>query len=381
MHIILLILKIIGIVLLVILGILLFCVLLALFVPIRYRADILRREKIKGRAVVKWLFPAFYATAGYDEEKLTLRVRIFGIPIYPRKEKKKKEKPGELAIAEVRNQGQKGKEKKASPKPPSEIHDGYRNYDDNEKEGPDRALDKEFKKSVSSKEADRQVIPNIEKNGDASQQHNMPGLRDKKEMEEDQPSNISELPVSYEAPADSGPGRSSREDRENKGLIERIFGVFGKIKSFLIKFFHGIGQLKVKIIDFFETVKKLKGRGNLVTAFFFADENRPGLLFIWESVRKVLRHTAPVKIQGNIYFGTEDPCKTGQILGAISILYSYYGETLIIVPDFEKPVLEGELLIKGRIRLATLLRICIRLLIDDNFKQVKRSFEKIKEEL
>ena len=53
-HILLMILKVIGVILLVILGLILAAVLLILFVPVRYRADVSFEGKPDGEAAVSW---------------------------------------------------------------------------------------------------------------------------------------------------------------------------------------------------------------------------------------------------------------------------------------------------------------------------------------
>ena len=54
-HILLMILKVIGVILLVILGLILAAVLLILFVPVRYRVDVSFEGKPDGEAAVSWL--------------------------------------------------------------------------------------------------------------------------------------------------------------------------------------------------------------------------------------------------------------------------------------------------------------------------------------
>ena len=86
----------------------------------------------------------------------------------------------------------------------------------------------------------------------------------------------------------------------------------------------------------------------------------------------LLKALLPRKIRGEVHFGTEDPALTGEILGGIGIFYPVFMDNVKVFPDFEAPVLEGELLIKGRIRLVTVLGIAIRLWMDKNVRYVYR---------
>lgn len=65
---------------------------------------------------------------------------------------------------------------------------------------------------------------------------------------------------------------------------------------------------------------------------------------------RLLRFLRPKKLLGVIRFGLEDPYDTGRILAVLGMLYPFYGEHIDIYPDFERQVLQGNLLIKGHIR-------------------------------
>ena len=66
-HILLMILKVIGVILLVILGLILAAVLLILFVPVRYRADVSFEGKPDGEAEVSWLLHLVRIRVSYHE--------------------------------------------------------------------------------------------------------------------------------------------------------------------------------------------------------------------------------------------------------------------------------------------------------------------------
>ena len=73
MHIVLLILKILGILLLVILGLLLLILCTVLFVPVRYRIQGLWKEEKWIRVQVSWLLSLVSFRGGYDMKKGTDR--------------------------------------------------------------------------------------------------------------------------------------------------------------------------------------------------------------------------------------------------------------------------------------------------------------------
>ena len=79
-HILLLILKAIGILILVLLGLVLAVVCLVLFVPVCYEAGGSWKDKPAGKGEISWLFGAVSLSAGYDgdESGLTAGVKLFG---------------------------------------------------------------------------------------------------------------------------------------------------------------------------------------------------------------------------------------------------------------------------------------------------------------
>ncbi|HCT92191.1 MAG TPA: hypothetical protein DF613_12565 [Lachnospiraceae bacterium] len=82
MHILLMILKIIGIILLAVAGLLLLMLLLVFFCPVAYRGRFTRKAgSMTGSVSVTWLFRLVWVTASYDNGNHGFRIRIFGIPL------------------------------------------------------------------------------------------------------------------------------------------------------------------------------------------------------------------------------------------------------------------------------------------------------------
>ncbi|WP_313583787.1 DUF2953 domain-containing protein [Lacrimispora sp.] len=80
LHIILFILKILGLLVLIVLGLVLVVVLLILLVPVRYQAEGSYDGKVRGKARITWLLHILSVSAQYEED-LIVRVRIFGFRI------------------------------------------------------------------------------------------------------------------------------------------------------------------------------------------------------------------------------------------------------------------------------------------------------------
>jgi len=115
---------------------------------------------------------------------------------------------------------------------------------------------------------------------------------------------------------------------------------------------------------------------------FWHSENTVGMVCILkDNVLHLWRKLKPKVLRGNVIFGTGDPCTTGQILGAAAVFYALYGKGIQIVPDFEEARLEGNLFIKGRISLITVIIILLRILFCNEWRQFKQEAKQLKEAL
>ena len=119
-HILLLILKAIGILILVLLGLVLAVVCLVLFVPVCYEAGGSWKDKPAGKGKISWLFGAVSLSAGYDgdESGLTAGVRLFGQKFWEMGEEKETPKaPWPLDEETLRGTDEERKEPKDRKKP------------------------------------------------------------------------------------------------------------------------------------------------------------------------------------------------------------------------------------------------------------------------
>ena len=107
-------------------------------------------------------------------------------------------------------------------------------------------------------------------------------------------------------------------------------------------------------------------------AFLRDEENRRTFRLVKKQLVKVVRHVMPVRLEGEVTFGFDDPYRTGQLLSAAALLYPVYRDRIRITPVFDREVLEGELKLEGRIRLAVLLGAAVRLGMDRNFRKLVR---------
>jgi hypothetical protein len=107
-----------------------------------------------------------------------------------------------------------------------------------------------------------------------------------------------------------------------------------------------------------------------IKAFLDNEDNRKTLRLLKRQCIRLIRHVFPRKLRGRIRFGFDDPYTTGQILTWISPFYGLYADKLELIPVFEEQALEGELSMKGRVRIGTVIVIVVRVFLNRNFRRL-----------
>ena len=327
LHIIIFILKIIGILLLVILGLILLLVSSVLFVPITYKIRAERKDGvIQVRAVAGWMFrllSVHYRLHTSQEPMQLLQGRILGIPVWkPLEPKKEKPKKAE----------KKSKEKQSKPKQ-MEVKQLEQKA---EVKSSDKAKER-LKKDLTPGTAVA-TIPQPE-----------PEVSRQEQPQDKQ--------------AQTKPPRQSIL----KKLLYAIRRIYGKITAIG----RGLFSLVVKLLHMPEKASETIGT---LTDFWNLEENVKARESIWRELKFLWKHSRPRKADLTLHFGFEDPSWTGQCMGVLSILNVWYPGRIFLKPEFEQEIFEGTLYIKGHMMLAVPLLSIFRLWRDENVMNMYRRF-------
>ena len=305
LHIIIFILKIIGILLLVILGLILLLVSSVLFVPITYKVRAERKDGvIQVRAVAGWMFrllSVHYRLHTSQEPMQLLQGRILGIPVWkPLEPKKEKPKKAE----------KKSKEKQSKPKQME-------------------AKQLEQKAEVKSSDKAKERLKKDLTPGTAVATIPQPE------------SEVSRQEQPQDKQAQTKPPRQSIL----KKLLYAIRRIYGKITAIG----RGLFSLVVKLLHMPEKASETIGT---LTDFWNLEENVKARESIWRELKFLWKHSRPRKADLTLHFGFEDPSWTGQCMGVLSILNVWYPGRIFLKPEFEQEIFEGTLYIKGHMMLA-----------------------------
>lgn len=346
LHILFLILKIIGILLLIVLGLILSVLAIVLFVPVRYGASAEKGSKIQAQVRISWLAGLIQIQAGYDGGETGADVFLFGRSLLNRKPQKSKsgkrrKKRATEQSQEIRTeQSQELKTEKSQEVKMEQLRE-------TEAEQPQEGL----------------LVPV------------MPALPEKAETSENSADMGKQLWQSEEDAGQTDEG--TKKTTVLKGITGKIAEVPRKIQNVLKSIrqrFQRITEAGKKLSDRKEKLKAVLGRW---LDFWNLEVTQAAKTHVLKEMRYLLRHILPRKAEGQILIGLDDPATTGQVLGILYVLSAFTGNCLEIHGDFDGAVLEGHFQIKGHVRVCHIARAALSLLADKNIRQTVRSFRQM----
>ena len=332
LHILLLILKWIGIVLAVFLLLVLLLINLGLFVPVRYRADASCQndiETLEAEFELSWMWKLFFLAACWKKGKADMKIRIGWKYLFSEEKEGKSEEKIEVPEEKEENDLQKEKE--------------------------EQKFLKEQKESLPPEKTNRSLPEN----------------------------NVQEQAEKRECHQEKTESGIDKEEEEKESFTADRRKAGGRKKKPLWD------RMKEKISEWIESCKSFwrkilamgrnfRGKKEQIESFLTDASHRRAFCSLKREVRRFLGHVSPkdVKIVGKI--GLEDPYMTGQALAVLGMLFPFLGENTVIVPDFENKVLEGSVHIEGKIHNFRILAILWRLIKDRDVRKIIIDIKKLK---
>ena len=332
LHILLLILKWIGIVLAVFLLLVLLLINLGLFVPVRYRADASCQndiETLEAEFELSWMWKLFFLTACWKKGKADMKIRIGWKYLFSEEKEGKSEEKIEVPEEKEENDLQKEKE--------------------------EQKFLKEQKESLPPEKTNRSLPEN----------------------------NVQEQAEKRECHQEKTESGIDKEEEEKESFTADRRKAGGRKKKPLWD------RMKEKISEWIESCKSFwrkilamgrnfRGKKEQIESFLTDASHRRAFCSLKREVRRFLGHVSPkdVKIVGKI--GLEDPYMTGQALAVLGMLFPFLGENTVIVPDFENKVLEGSVHIEGKIHNFRMLAILWRLIKDRDVRKIIIDIKELK---
>ena len=345
LHIILLILKAVGILLAAVLLLLLLCILLLLFVPLRYEIAFRHTETetaVQGK--VSWLLHLIRAKLFYEKpEEKGLLVKIGSFQLIPKKEKKKKkQKPVEKA--------------KLAPKP----------------------VEKSVQKPVQPVEQPEKAVEKPEKVQKQAEPVRQESLQEKPVqpvLEAEAKEKLQEESIP-EPQSHSEPAQILKKSRLS-ALAEKLRGLpdfFRKLWAVFLAVGQQLKRQAEKLRRLFHSLSELKAKLSHYIEIWQEEETQTLIRSLKGYLFYLLHHIRPRRGRGYLKYGFPDPALTGQLTGLFYVLRPLAFSELALEPVFETDeiLLEGDLVIRGHIRLVHLVRVGLKLLFDKNLKYFRQ---------
>jgi len=134
----------------------------------------------------------------------------------------------------------------------------------------------------------------------------------------------------------------AEEEPTKRGFFKKLISLLKNIKYTITKICDKIKDIIKNIRYYLEILK--------------SDSFKNAFSVCKTQIFTLLKRIRPGKIKGNLLIGTGDPASTGQVLAVYGMLYPFIGNNIILTPDFENQIIEGDLLIKGKITVFGLLK-------------------------
>lgn len=343
-HIILLILKIAGIVLLSLLGILILLVLMVLFVPVRYNISADYHSRLTANIKISWLLNVLRLKASYAND-LSVKAYAMFFKIFDNnsdKEKKQKNKEGDKCIDDMYVAD-------SSQETAGQYAAGRQNETSGAGNSQDTAVQVEaLEAEKASRSSSKERLEEIHKKADIKQHIES---RSNNQHNEDDKHNR----------------QSVSQPHKKKDLIGRLKAALNSVKDKLISIKSKFKKLLKAIVD-----KKRSAwqKINDLKVIINDEENKELVRLIKKELKELIREITPVKYDVNVRYGCEEPYMTGRILGVIAVIYGITGVQFNITPEFEQKVLEGDIYMKGRVRIYRLLLIALRIYKNNRFRKL-----------
>ena len=150
--------------------------------------------------------------------------------------------------------------------------------------------------------------------------------------------------------------QESEPEKKKPGLLK---GFMDKIKS-----------IPAKIRKIRLTIKRTCVKIEWWKGFFSNPRIKEAISFCWKDIKKLIRHILPVKVEGNVTFGFEDPSITGRIVALLGMSIPFHKNRIQVMPLFQtdRNILEGNIKMKGRIYGVVLVKTAAEIYFNKNVK-------------
>ena len=317
LHIVLLILKIIGIILGALLTVLLIGLCIALFVPVRYQIEAGRTEAegappIEASVKITWLLHLINIRIRYPAD-VYLRVRIFLFTIFRLPQERKKER------------GRKVSGKKKNDK---EEAAGKRNRKDAENEH-GRSQEVEGGRNAESSQS-------LEGGWNAESSQSLEGGRNAESSQSLEDVGKAASVRSEAQKSTAAESIQKLESVQEPGREKQKIPFLKKLKKKLVQIRRIFQKIWYTLTGICDKIKAIWENIEYYTDILRSDTFKQAFSLCKDELFSIFSYIRPRKFQADLTIGMDDPAAMGKILSYYGMLYPLIGSCVNVIPDFER---------------------------------------------
>ena len=137
-------------------------------------------------------------------------------------------------------------------------------------------------------------------------------------------------------------------------------------------------KLKCTCREICDKIKELLRKKDIIMDFLTNVTHKAAFEKLLTEGKKLFRRLMPRQFQADIRFGFEDPAVTGKVLAGISMIYPLICEHTEIHPDFCQQILKGNLFMKGKIRAIIFVAMLWNMLLNANVRRTVMDIKNFK---
>lgn len=148
------------------------------------------------------------------------------------------------------------------------------------------------------------------------------------------------------------------------------------LKGFFSKVIDIIKNIKEKVQKVIDKISDIKNNVSYYLNVISSNAFNHSLSLCKKALLKILKALRPRKIKGYLNFGAAEPSTTAQVFGIYTLIAPYIGKKFHLYPFLEEETLEGEVILKGHIRIITLVVVGIKVYFNKDVKRTIKMFKK-----
>ena len=316
LHILLLILKIIGYILLTVLGIALLLILLILFTPLKY--DIYgqvnnSKESLAGKVKFKYIFGILNGQFVFKDGRPRYYVAVFKKKIVCSKKPKEETEDYEYQSSKTPNKSAEDKMETSKRSESKKQEDDFR--------------------YVTTEDLKIEDIEQVKSKADDS----FKASKEEKASKQKKPKKKCDI------------------NKKLNSIIDKIKNIYNKI---------------------YDKIKIIKENKAVIDKFFNDKIHKKAIHKVFKEIKVLLMKLKPYDLKGNLQYGFEDPALTGKVLAVYSMASPFIGGDLNVMPLFDNELFyKGNISFKGKIRpsyfVSAIIKLAVRKCMWSTFKDTK----------